>query len=175
MHPVVWAHFLDLCDQYGVTRIRLPNEELGAHLRDGGDRSPLNTLALLAFRLLRIRALRTLRLRGKQNGRAYFVCDRVYGQLQTGNMNTVYIERLLGRLKGRTNEIYFHPGAPHARLLPTAEGQIRDVELAALLNPALRAGIESHSLCLGDYAEIESQVRRESPPPISRAKPPSIR
>lgn len=172
MHPVVWAHFLDLCDQYGVTRIRLPHEELRAHLRDGGDRSPLNTLALLAFRILRLRALRMLRAREPQNGRVYFVCDRVYGQLQTGNMNAAYVERLLNRLTGLTNEIYFHPGAPHARPLPavgaTGDENLneKDVELAALLNPVLRACVESHALCLGTYAEVEAQVRQAPLPPV---------
>jgi predicted glycoside hydrolase/deacetylase ChbG (UPF0249 family) len=166
LHPVVWRQFLDLCDRYGVKRIRLPHEELRAHLRAGGDRPLLNTIALLAFRVLRLHALRTLRAREAATGRAYFVCDRVYGQLQTGNMHTAYVLRLLERLRGETNEVYFHPGAPHARRLPPAEQTptVQDVEMQALLTPEVRARLEAPTLRIGTYAQIECWITEAMAP-----------
>ena len=158
LHPAVWDIFLSLCVQYGVHRIRLPYEELGAHLRDGGDRNPLNLFAALVFRVLRRRALRSLRRHEQAGGKPFFFCDRVYGLLQTGQMDRNYTLRLLERLTGRTNEIYFHPGAPHAHLLPEAQraGGVNDVELAALLDPNFRAHIEEGTLCLQTYAQAEA-------------------
>lgn len=186
MHPVVWDNLLDLCEQYKVHRLRVPHEEVRAHFRgkyiennkitknnnDGnsshsnpGNAGPdMNTAATLALRTLRKRNLRVLRARQAaiQNlgGKLFFLCDRVYGQMQTSDMNTAYTLALLDRLNARTNEIYFHPGAPHARRLP--EGQqsqgIYDVELQALLSPVVRARIEALELKTGTYAEIEAAL-----------------
>jgi hopanoid biosynthesis associated protein HpnK len=160
LHPTVWNLFLALCVEYGVYRVRLPYEEILPHLHDGGDRAPINLFAALAFRLLRRRALRSLREHEQKGGKPFFVCDRVYGLLQTGRMDTRYTLRLLNRLAGSTNEIYFHPGAPHARLLPESErtATVKDVELAALLDPALRARIAEQGLCLQTYPESESRM-----------------
>lgn len=159
-HPFVWDHLLTLCDRYGVHRLRIPQEEMRAHLRAHGDGPNLNTVALLAFRLLRRRNLRALRARGTLGGEPVFCCDRSYGTLQSGNMTAAYTLALLDRLGGFTNEIYFHPGTDHARPLPAAlqTEEVRDVDLHALLDPAVRAHIEELGLCLGRYADIEAAL-----------------
>ncbi len=118
----------------------------------------LNTISSLFLRLLRRRNLRVLRERKTLGGKPAFFCERVYGQLQTGNMHESYMLALLDRLHAYTNEIYFHPGSPHARPLPAAlqrEG-VRDVELHTLLSSAVRARIESLELQIGTYAQIEA-------------------
>ena len=163
MHPIVWDTFLDLCDAYGVHRLRIPHEELRAHFGGGnGDGPNLNTVATLFLRAMRRRNLRVLRARGTLGGKPVFLCERVYGQLQTGNMNTVYTLRLLDRLHTSTSEIYFHPGTPHARALPAAQqiNGICDVELQALLDPAVRARIEALEIQTGTYAQIETAVNK---------------
>jgi hopanoid biosynthesis associated protein HpnK len=156
LHPAIWGHFMDLCDAHSVNRIRLPHEPVLEHLKSGGDRSSVNIAGLLAFRALRRRALRDLKRRSL-NGRNYFVCDRVYGMLQTGNMNRDYLERLLPRLEGRTNEIYLHPGSPHSRRTVTdlTDSSSRDVEIDALLNSGLERLAESHNIQLGSYSEVQ--------------------
>jgi len=162
LHPAVWDIFLSLCIKYGVRRIRLPYEEISAHRRDGGDRAPINVFAALVFHALRRRALRSLRRSEAAGAPAFFTCDRVYGLLQTGQMDRRYTLRLIERLSGNTNEIYFHPASPHARPLPETErtDTVRDVELAALLDPALRAQIAAQGLCLHTYAEAEQFSRQ---------------
>jgi len=163
MHPAIWDHFLTLCDRYGVHRLRIPHEEIGPHFRSGGDGPNLNTAAALCFRLLRRRNLRVLRACESLGGRRPFLCDRVYGTLQSGNMNAAYVQALLGRLGGGANEIYFHPGTDHARPLPAGAQteDVRDVEMQALLDPAVRARIESLGLCVGRYADIEAVMIEE--------------
>jgi hopanoid biosynthesis associated protein HpnK len=160
LHPVVWDHLLELCDLYGIYRVRIPYEELQAHFRAGGDGWSLNTAASLFLRVQRRRCLRTLRRRAASGKPAIFHCDRVYGQLQTGNMHAEYLLRLLPRLTGQTVEIYFHPGAPHARLLPPSQQQngVRDVELQALLAPEVQALLERLNLCTGRYPDAERAV-----------------
>lgn len=158
LHPTVWDTLLDLCDEHGVHRLRMPHEPLRAHFRAGGDGPNLNTVATLFLRALRRRNLRVLRARKTLGGKAPFLCDRVYGQLQTGDMNTDYTVKLLDRLEGHTNEIYFHPGAPHAHPLPVEQQTdgVQDVELAALLASAVRNKIAALGLKVGTYAEIET-------------------
>jgi len=167
LHPVVWDILLELCDRYSIHRLRIPHEELRAHFRAGGDGFSLNTVASLFLRVQRRRCLRTLRQRAAQGKPVIFHCDRVYGQLQTGNMHTDYLLRLLPRLKGCISEVYFHPGSPHAHLLPAAEqcGGVRDMELQALLAPEARASIDHLNLRLCRYidAEQESQISRAGP------------
>ncbi|MCW3094751.1 MAG: hopanoid biosynthesis associated protein HpnK [Chthonomonadaceae bacterium] len=155
LHPVVWANFLDLCDQYGVHHIRLPRENLRSHLRIGGQTPALNTVACVFLEALSRRCLRMLQNRRKRMGTPFFVCDQVYGSYQTGNMTTDYTLRILGQMQSPYNELYFHPGAPHARPLPPDQRHdgIEDVELAALLDPAVRARVEALSLPLCTYAE----------------------
>lgn len=165
MQVVAWDALLDLCDAYGVHRVRVPREELRAHLRVKGARPDLNTVATLALRAVCRRNLRVLKERRTLGGKPIFTCERVYGQLQTGNMNTEYTLGLLARLTARTNEIYFHPGTTHAHALPAGEQRdgIRDVELRALLDPAVRNKIEALGLRPGTYAQVEAWSRQPQP------------
>ncbi len=157
MHPVVWRLFLDLCDRYGVHRLRLPREELRPHLRAKGDGPNLVTLATLILGVFARRNGRELQARKTLGGQPIFVCDRVYGQYQSGHMTAPYVVSLLDRLAGVTNEVYFHPGTDHARALPPDQQTetARDVEMRALLDPGVRAKIESLALQTGNYAACE--------------------
>ena len=157
LHPIVWANFLDLCDQYGVHRLRLPREALRPHLRVQGQTPAFNTLAALFLQLLSRRCLRMLEARRSRENKPFVVCDQVYGNYQTGNMTTDYTLRILEQIQSPLNEIYYHPGAPYARRLPSDQRHdgIEDVELAALLAPEVRARVESLSLQLSTYASAE--------------------
>lgn len=129
----------------------------------------LNTVSSLFLRALRRRNLRVLAERRTLGGKPAFICDRVYGQLQTGNMHEAYTLELLNRLHCPTNEIYFHPGTVHARALPAdlQRDNVRDVELHTLLSPTIRARIEVLGLQTGTYAQIEAASMQHKPIPNS--------
>ncbi len=156
--PVVWDKMLEQAAQYGVYRLRYPAEPIRSHLRSGGQGVNLDTLAALFFRRLRHRNLRRMREVERSSQRFFFLCDRVYGHLQTGKMDIAYCTRLLERLEGTTNEIYFHPGASHATLLPTSQqsSEVRDVELHTLLSPLFRQALDRAEIRVGNYREVES-------------------
>jgi hopanoid biosynthesis associated protein HpnK len=158
MHPVVLNLFLDLCDRYGVHRIRVPRESLRAHLRAGGDRFTINTVPALVLNILARRAVRLLHARRTLGGKPIFFCDQVCGTFQSGNMHAAYVRRLLDSLPGTASEVYFHPGTAYARALPADRQtqEVRDVELHALLDPGVRAIIEARGFCIGRYEEIEA-------------------
>ena len=169
-HPVIWDFLLALCDRYGAHRLRLPHEPIRPHLRSGGRGPDINLAAALVFRLLRRRNLRLLRSRRTLGGRPFFVCDRVYGLLQTGHLTADYLLRLLDRLDGTACEIYFHPGSPHARPLAPEQQRtdIGDVELDALLDPTVRSRIEARGLRLSTYAQAEFRATHTSNSASSR-------
>lgn len=148
LHPAAAETFVQLCSQNGVRRVRMPREEILPHFRAGGDGPNLNTAAGLFLSVLRRRATRILVAAGGW----WFVCDRVYGQLQTGDMHASYVERLLARIPEGVSEAYFHPGSPHAR--SGARGH-PDLELQALLNPGVRASALTRGARIGTYLEAE--------------------
>ncbi|CCW35518.1 hopanoid biosynthesis associated protein HpnK [Chthonomonas calidirosea] len=166
LHPAVLDPFLALCRAYNIYRIRLPFEEFFAHWRNGGDHVNLNIGAALFLRLLRRRALRILHAVLADNDRqpSFFYCDRVYGQLQSGNMHLNYVVKLLQRLEGATNEIYFHPGTDYAKKLPKElqPPSVEDVELHALLHPSVRTQIAVLELQTGTYIEAEQFASRKA-------------
>lgn len=162
LHPTVFERFLSLCRAHGVHRIRLPLEEFSTHWRNGGDGPNLNTGAALFLRLLRRRALRIIHTVANRPESPLFFCDRVYGQLQSGNMHLNYVLKLVQQLRGRTNEIYFHPGTDYAKKLPKALQTltVHDVELHALLHPQLQEALEKANIQKGTYAQAEQFEQR---------------
>lgn len=162
MHPAVWKQFLDLCDQYGVNRLRLPTDDLWPHLRGGGDVGLNLAAGLILHAFVRANRRRLLE-RGNLGGQPPFFCERLYGTFQSGNLDAAYFKRLPARLGGRTNEVHLHPGTRYARPLPPyrqREG-IRDVELEALLDPAVRASLEAADVRTGTYEDLERDSRRK--------------
>lgn len=155
--PIVWDTLLSQAVKHGVHRLRYPSEPIRDHLRSGGQPANLDTVASLVFRALRRRNLSRLKEFEKQSQHSFFLCDRVYGHLQTGKMNLEYCTRLLGRLEGATNEIYFHPGASHAMLLPPDQqtAEVKDVELKTLLAPEFRQRLQEEGVQWGNYHEAE--------------------
>ena len=162
MHPFLWDKMLELCVQYDFSCVRVPREELRAHFRSGRRAITLDTVEAIFFRVLAQRNLKKLYAHG------FFVCDRVYGMLQTGKMTANYTLALLERLKGHTNEIYFHPGSDYAAKLPKDQQNngMDDVEYAALLDPRLKDKLREFNIARGTYAEIRqwaSQVSAHTP------------
>jgi chitin disaccharide deacetylase len=148
VHPVVWDNVVRQCELHNVRRIRIPNEEFLPATPSGhtGKR-----LEWLFFRSLRRRCLRTLR------GKGFTVAERVYGHLETGRMSADYVVNLLGRLGGQTNEVYFHPGTPHAQpLIGGPPGM--DADLDALLSPRVRSRIEELGIRLTTYLGLNAEA-----------------
>jgi chitin disaccharide deacetylase len=152
LHPVLWDKMLALCVQYGVKCVRLPHEECRAHFRNGGQGVTLDTVAALFLRVL------VRRHRRKLHEHNLFAADRVYGMLQTANMNVEYLLRLLPRLQGQTVEIYAHPGSEYAARLPHPSNGVNDVELAALIDPRLRETLERLGIVRGTYRQAREQA-----------------
>ncbi|MDE2125120.1 MAG: ChbG/HpnK family deacetylase [Armatimonadetes bacterium] len=151
MHPRVWRYMLGLCAEYGVYRLRVPHEPLIAHFRLRGDGPGINTAGLCMLRAIRRRNLAELDRR-RADGVRWFVCDQSFGTLQSSNMNTAYVEALIGRLGDGTFEIYAHPGTAYARRSQRKHDEI-DVEHAALISTSVRLAVTAARFRLCTYAE----------------------
>ncbi len=149
VHPTVFNLLLPLAERYGAGGIRLPRDDLRLAL--AYDRSHLGTKVAwaIAFGLLGRWCWRRLR------GRDLVITARVYGLLQTGNMQEAYVVRVLRQLRAPTAELYFHPDtAPGGEVLGPNPG-----DLATLLSPAVRQAIRQRGLCLATYPALKADAQ----------------
>ena len=133
MHPTVGRFIIEVGREFGLPAIRIPREPAGPMARSGtgvgwGGR------ALNAWSAgLRRRAVRA----GLQ------VNDHVFGIAWSGHMTRERLLRLLPNLPDGLSEIYFHPAATRdGRLQHLMPGYEHEAELAALLDPAVRAAFD---------------------------------
>ncbi len=157
MHPVVWQHLLELCEHYGIYRLRVPTEEFRAHLRGGGQ-FRAETAGGLVLRMVSAKNRRALQQRAAGGQHPFFFCPRSYGTLQSSNMHVNYVLSLLDRLAPGISEVYFHPGTEYARKLPPQQRRegVQDVELDTLLDPRLLQRLQRGDIRMCSYAEAEN-------------------
>jgi hypothetical protein len=78
----------------------------------------------------------------KLQGRGFAQPQKVYGLLQTGDMNEEYLLGLLERMEGGDIEIYAHPLAFDADDLEKRENPGGTRELQALISPRVREALK---------------------------------
>lgn len=149
VHPAAWATVARLAAEVGAGGIRVPREEYRPWSR--GRR------LMRRFELLWLASMRRL-MRPEGDALGPVRADRVYGQLETGQMRAPYVADLLGRLAGELNEVYLHPGTLHARQLPGRMDGM-DCDLEALLCPTVRDAVGTHGLRLTTYLEVARAKR----------------
>src|SRR5438270_5752644 len=108
VHPVIFNEALQQAIQYGARRMRVPEEERRLALGFDGAHRAQKTFFTNQFGGL-ARCMKS-RLRAT----SFTVPERVYGNLQSGQMNESYFLYMLDRLKAATSEIYFHPATYRA-------------------------------------------------------------
>jgi hopanoid biosynthesis associated protein HpnK len=142
MHPFVFDRLMELAQEFGCRRIRLPWEDWWAYRREAGLRAlPQAPLAAI-FGLLARRARRRLA------GREFVYTSSVYGLFRTDRMDEKALLALLCRLPPGDHEIYSHPDAG-------GRGEAGRRELAALTSPAVRQSMEERQICRITYRDLE--------------------
>ncbi len=148
-HPVVFGAALKLGEQYGVRRMRVPQEELGLALRFRHEHVFRKTIHWFIFRWLARAMKKNLRIK-----RFSFV-EKGYGTLQTGNVNTEYLLYLLRHLKAGSNEIHCHPALYKTASLSLSE-KSHLAEYKALTDPKVIEFLKSSSIQLINYLGLDS-------------------
>ena len=151
MHPVIFDELIQLCEEFGVKRLRVVKGEMRLSLRLDRSQLPLKLVNGIVFNLLAQRCEKKLR------GRGFVVPEKVYGLLQTGNLNEEYLLDLIPQMAQTTSEIYAHPLTPEAEEWNRKENPRGAIELQALLSPRVREAIHQAGFRLTTYRNQENE------------------
>ncbi len=144
-HPVIFDELIRLCEEFGVRRVRVVKGEMRLSLKLDRKHLPIKLVWGTVFNLLGGWCEKRLA------GRNFIQPQKVYGLLQSGDMNESYLLGLLKQMETATSEIYAHPLALDADETARQEnpGGIR--ELQALTSERVRLAIETAGFRLATY------------------------
>lgn len=149
IHPTVLDLILKLADEYHIRALRVPNEPWLPSLMWNGQSVASKTFHALAFRPLSARTKPRLREAGVR------YAHRVYGLLESGDVNEAYLLGVLQELPEGLTEIYLHPArspcAEFRRWNPTCQAE---AELQALTSERVREFIRHAGIELVSYGNV---------------------
>src|SRR5262249_9225138 len=142
-HPVIFDELIKLCEEFGVRRLRVVKGEMRLSLKLDRKNLPAKLLLGTVYNLLGRWCERRLR------GRDFVRPQKVYGLLQSGDMNEDYLLgliQLIGRpdqFDAASGEIYAHPLAFDADEAAKRANPGVEHELKALIGAPVRSAIET--------------------------------
>jgi hopanoid biosynthesis associated protein HpnK len=151
LHPTVGRMMIEIGQEYGLRAIRVPAEPRHvlsrcAHPTRVADRALYHWTALL-------------RRRARRAGMA--VNDHAFGIAWSGHMTAAKLLRLAPHLPEGVSEVYFHPASRRdpvlTALMPDYE---HEAELAALLDPAVRAAFTAAGAMMTSFSEVAARAVR---------------
>jgi hopanoid biosynthesis associated protein HpnK len=145
MHPTVFNLMLPLAVQYGAYGLRLPRDDLWLSLSHDRQRAGTKAIWATVFGLLSCWGV------GRLRDYDLAVTHRVYGLMQSGQMQEAYVVRLLHHLKVPTAELYFHP----ATVAGGEDLGPNPGDLATLLSPTVRQIIQERAMRLATYPTLK--------------------
>ncbi len=145
IHPTLFGHILKLAEEYGAQGLRLPRDDLSLGLSYNAQRLGLKVGWAIIFGLLSRWCLKHL------SGRRLKVTHRVYGLMQSGDMQETYVLKLLNNSNAPSVEIYFHPDTSPERehLGPNP------VDLATLQSPRVKQAVHDKGIRLVTYPTLK--------------------
>ncbi len=149
MHPVIFKSLIELCEEYGVRRVRVVKGEMRVSLRLDRQHLPIKLVWGTVFNLL------GRYCEGKLRGRGFVRPAKVYGLLQSGDMNEDYLLGLLAQMERTSSEIYAHPLADDADDAAQRENPGGARELQAFTSARVREAIRAAGFELTTYAAMK--------------------
>ncbi|MBD2136924.1 hopanoid biosynthesis-associated protein HpnK [Anabaena sp. FACHB-1237] len=143
VHPVILNILTELAPEFNIKYIRLPSEELSKNLKIDKSNLVNKMLWFLVFGQLRRYGEKLL-----TNHNINFA-NRVYGLLQTGNINENYLLGLIPQINAELVEIYAHPDTENTNINPGGT-----TELAALLSEKVKEKLTASDFQLINYHQI---------------------
>ena len=126
LHPVVGKLLLNIGREFGLRAVRVPTELHGSQV-----------------------------FRGQARRAGMVFADAVFGIAGTGHMTIDRMVRLVRELPDGVSEIYTHPAAHRdAAIAALMPGYEHEAELAALVDPRLRAMLRQHGISPTRYGEL---------------------
>lgn len=159
-HPVVFDELIRLCEEFGVRRVRVVKGEMRLSLSLDRNHLPIKLVWGTVFNLLGRWCEKRLA------GRGFVQPRKVYGLLQTGDMNESYLLGLIERMPKIGCEIYAHPLAFDADKAAKLENPGGTAELEALLSWHVKQTIEAAGFRLATYDTLERDNLPDCPTSI---------
>ncbi|MEO6723985.1 MAG: hopanoid biosynthesis-associated protein HpnK [Blastocatellia bacterium] len=153
-HPVVFDELIRLCEEFDVRRVRVVKGEMRLSLKLDRTHLPIKLVWGTVFNLLG----RWCEWRLK--GRGFVQPRKVYGLLQSGDMNESYLLGLLERIDAVGSEIYAHPLTLDAGDAERRENPGGTRELQALISWRVRQAIEAAGFELANYESLSKSAIR---------------
>jgi chitin disaccharide deacetylase len=148
MHPVIFRELITLCEEFNVRRVRVVKGEMRLSLALDRQRLPIKLVWGIVFNWLGGWCDRQLA------GRGFTQPRKVYGLLQTGDMNEDYLLGLLPRIAKTPSEIYAHPLADDADEAAQRENPGGARELKAFTSERLRMAIQQAGFTPATYQQL---------------------
>jgi hopanoid biosynthesis associated protein HpnK len=151
LHPRVGRLMIEIGREYGLCAIRVPAEPPRVLAKCGRRARPGDHALHRWTALLRRRAQRA----------GMTVNDHAFGIAWSGHMTAEKLLRLAAHLPDGVSEIYFHPASRRdpvlTELMPDYE---HEAELAALLDPTVRAAFVAHGVMTTSFSEVAAPATR---------------
>lgn len=164
LHPTVLAVVLELAGQHRIRAMRVPRDDLRSTVALDTKRLGYKLSHALIFGALCRYA------RGRVQAAGILAADRVYGLLQSGDMNESFLLELLPRIQDGLVEWYCHVGLPPCPELKRWTPAYRHrQELEALTSDRVRKAVAARGFVLTSYRDL-----LEGPAsPSSTSRPPA--
>ncbi len=148
-HPMVFPIVAQLGREHGIRFLRVPREDLYSHLL-----IDCRSFARKLARGLFFWAL-SIGLQAKIERAGFRSPHALYGLLQSGHLDEMYLTKVLQHLDDGVTEIYFHPGADGDPVLQRWQPDYNHAaETAALLSPRLKELICQLDLQLARFEDV---------------------
>jgi len=148
MHPTIFDQLIDLCEEFGVRRVRVVKGQMRLSLKLDRKNLHLKFVLGIIFNLL------GRRCENRLAGRGFLRPQKVYGLLQSGDINENCLVKLLEQIERTSSEIYCHPLAFDADDKSKSENPGGSRELHALLSERVRRVIEQNGFKLATYENL---------------------
>ncbi|MFN0108910.1 MAG: hopanoid biosynthesis-associated protein HpnK [Blastocatellia bacterium] len=153
-HPVIFDELIHLCEEFNVRRVRVVKGEMRLSLSLDRSHLPIKLVWGTVFNLLGRWCERRLAARG------FVKPQKVYGLLQSGDMNESYLLGLIERMEATSSEIYAHPLAFDADESAKQENPGGARELQALTSSKLKHAIGAAGFSLATYESLAQSATR---------------
>lgn len=152
VHPKVFGIIQELTKGLEVKCFRLPRDELVRTLRHDRGRIISKLFDYITFTILSGRCI------GDLEGNGFLFTDRVYGLLQSGDMNAEYVASIIRNMPEGISEMYFHPCImPCREYSAWMPGYHPEEELNVLTSTEIRELLRSNSIRLSNYAALREE------------------
>ncbi len=152
-HPAVMEALGRVAQEFGITRVRKPMEDLRDSWESSRVQGPVLSKELLAAAAARAAAPLFHSIARKYALRSP---DYFLGLAMTGHLGAEALRRMIGAVREGSTEIMLHPGVCDSDLqkLETRLRQQRSAEMEALIDPGVKSAVEERGIRLITYGDL---------------------